>query len=284
MGGIMGNRVVHGQLRALVQELDGARVPEIRRAVRSMLRQIDGGAVLVDEVRELLEADEPEARHVACSLVARCFAQEGPRALDLLEALATDRDWTVRDAAGQAAGALLRGSFDPVLDRLRGFAAHENPYVRRCVPLAAAKAGRSRRPEYAIPLLKLLAPLLEDHDPIVRRSLGPFALGQGLLCSYPMISFEYLVQWSNSYQAQVLWNVAMAFSGSGAEPMAKKAMIILRKLALDPRRYVWRAVASAMWKLAKRCPEEVRPQLAAWLEDEDRVHVARAALQHLDGN
>jgi hypothetical protein len=283
-GGIMGNPMGRGQLRSLVQELEGARVPEIRRAVRAMLRQIEDGAVLLDEVRDLVVADEPEARHVACSLLARCFVQTAPDALELLEQLSADRDWMVRDAASQAAGTLLRTSFDPVLDKLRAFAAHDNPYVRRCVPIAAAKAGRSRRPEYAVPLLKLIAPLLEDNDPIVRRSLGPLALGQGLLCSYPTETFEALVQWSTSYDAQVLWNVAMAFSGRCAGGMVKKALIILRKLALDERRYVWRAVASAMWKLGKRCSVEVRPQLAAWLEDEDRVHVARAALQHLDGN
>jgi len=283
MGGIMREMDERGQLRALVQDLDGARVPEIRRAVRELLRRINGGEVLVAEVRELVAAEEPEARHVACSLLARCFAEEGASALDLLEMLAADRDWTVREAASQAAGALLRTSFAPVMERLRGFAGHTDPYVRRCVPVAAMKAGRSRRPEYAVPLLKLIAPLLDDHDPIVRRSLGPFALGRGLLCSYPAVTFEYLVQWSTSFDEQVLWNVAMAFSGSCAAPMVKKALIVLRKLALDERRYVWRAVASAMWKLGRRSADVVRPQLAAWLNDPDRVHVARAALQHLEG-
>jgi hypothetical protein len=63
--------------------------------------------------------------------------------------------------------------------------------------------------------------------------------------------------------------------------VVKKALIILRKLSLDERRYVWRAVSSAMWKLGRKKPEIVRPELSRWLEDERRVTVAREAMKHL---
>jgi len=142
-------------------------------------------------------------------------------------------------------------------------------------------AGKERRLERAEPLLKLLEPLLADRAPEVRRSLGPVAIGGGLLRYYPEMTFEYLVKWSTANDEQVLWNVAMSFSGPGAVPLVKKALIVLRRLSLDERRYVWRAVASAMWKLGRKRPEIVRPELARWLEDERRVRVARAALKYL---
>jgi hypothetical protein len=96
-----------------------------------------------------------------------------------------------------------------------------------------------------------------------------------------MNAFEYLVQWSTSNEPPVLWNVAMAFSAPPAAPIAKKALIVLRKLSLDERRPVWRAVSSAMWKLGRHSPEIVRPELMRWLEDERRVEVAREALKHI---
>ena len=102
-----------------------------------------------------------------------------------------------------------------------------------------------------------------------------------LLRHYPTMTFEYLVKWSTSNDPQVLWNVAMAFTGQPAAPLAKKALIVLRKLSLDERRYVWRAVSSAMWRLGRKRPEIVRPELVRWLEDERRVDVAREALKHL---
>ena len=56
---------------------------------------------------------------------------------------------------------------------------------------------------------------------------------------------------------------------------------VWQKLSLDERRYVWRAGASAMWKLGRKRPEIVRPELLRWLEDDRRVDVAREALKHL---
>jgi len=44
---------------------------------------------------------------------------------------------------------------------------------------------------------------------------------------------------------------------------------------------VWRAVASALWKLGRRRPDIVRPELSRWLEDERRIPVAREALKHI---
>ena len=89
------------------------------------------------------------------------------------------------------------------------------------------------------------------------------------------------MKWSTFNDAQTLWNVAMALSAPPAVPIAKKALIVLRKLSLDERRFVWRAVASALWKLGRKRPDIVRPELARWLEDERRVDVAREAIKHL---
>jgi len=167
-----------------------------------------------------------------------------------------------------------------MLDRLRVWREEASENVRRAVVVAAGRAACPEHPEWAEPLLKLLEPLLEDRDKLVRRSLPP-AIGGSLLSSYPMTTFEYIVNWSTASDPQVLWNVAMALSTAAAAGMVKKALIVLRKLSLDERRYVWRAVASAMWKLGRKRPEIVRPELGRWLEDERRVDVAREALKHI---
>jgi 3-methyladenine DNA glycosylase AlkC len=120
-----------------------------------------------------------------------------------------------------------------------------------------------------------------DRNAYVRRNLGPFVLGTAMLRYYPEVTFDYLTNWSTSHDEQALWNVAMAFSASAAPAIAKKALIILRKLSLDERRYVWRAVATAMWKLGKKKPELIQAELQRWLEDERRTKIAREALKHL---
>ena len=273
--------VAGGELERLLEALAGARTPDVRYAIGRIVESAREDGSLLDRAAALAGRAEPAARHVASGLVVAGYGGEPTRALELLRRLADDPDWTVRESAAHACGHLLAEDFARMVEALREWSGAPSPAVRRAVVVAAAKAATRGRPEWAEPLLKLLEPLLLDRDEGIRRILAPVALGASLLRAYPDLTFEYLTKWSTSTDEQVLWNVAMAFSASGAPPLAKKALIVLRKLSLDERRYVWRAVASAMWKLGRKKPEIVRPELAQWLEDERRVEVAREALKHL---
>ena len=75
------------------------------------------------------------------------------------------------------------------------------------------------------------------------------------------------------------WNVAMTFSAAGAARHLEVGLGILRGLAADDRRFVWRAAASAMRTLGKRHPERVRAELQTWLDDAARRAPAEVALK-----
>lgn len=271
--------IARDQIDALAVVLDGAKASEIRYAARRIGESTTEPLAL--RAQALAGHREVGARLVACRLAENAYERGDLSTPDILRLLANDADWTVRDAAAEACGRLLRKKFARMLEVLRDWRTDDAQGVRRAVIIAAFRAAQPRHPEWAEPLLKLLEPLLEDRNPSVRRFLGPSALGTSLLRHYPMVTFEYLVRWSTSNDPQVLWNVAMAFTAPAAGPIVKKAIIVLRKLSLDERRYVWRAAASAMWQLGRRRPEIVRPELARWIEDERRVDVAREALKHI---
>ncbi|MFC2078269.1 DNA alkylation repair protein [Candidatus Bipolaricaulota bacterium] len=262
--------IAAGALDDLASLLSSAATPDIRYAARRLARDGDGTSSVLEHAKSFASRAEPSARHVACHLLLKTYESDAAQTVDLLEGLLDDADWTVRDAAATIGGRLLRADFQGMLHHVRTWTESPSPSVRRAAVIAAGRAAHPRHLEWAEPLLKLL-----------RRSLGPFALGAALLRHYPRTTFEYLTQWSTSNDAQVLWNVAMAFSAPPAATMAKKTLIILRKLSLDERRLVWRAVSSALWKLGRTCPEIVRPELARWLEDDRRTDVAREALKHL---
>lgn len=276
------DRVIQEQaFDTLAEILEGAQTPELCYAVKQLVRSTQSREILLGHAAKLAARSEPASRHVACGLLPKAYPSDPEAALSLLLQLADDPDWMVRESAGDACGRLLRADYSTMMEILREWREHSSANVRRAVLIAAAKAAQTRRLEWAEPLLKLIEPLLSDRDSTLRRNLGPFAIGTSLLRYYPDMTFEYLVKWSTSNDEQVLWNVAMSFSASAGARLVKKALIILRKLSLDERRYVWRAVASAMWKLGRKKPEIVRPELARWLEDERRVDVAREALKYL---
>jgi len=273
--------VAVGALDRLVSLLSDATAADVRYAARRLSRDGDEESSILDRAEHLASKPDPAARRLACEILARTHEFDPKRTVRLVEGLLDDEAWPVRDAAATAGGRLLRASFREMLPHVRRWADSPSPSVRRAAVIAAGKAAHRLSLERAEPLLKLLAPLLGDRDPLVRRVLGPSALGASLLRHYPRVTFEYLTQWSTSNDPQILWNVAAAFSAPPAAAIAMKALIILRKLSLDERRLVWRAVASAIWRLGRRCPEVVRPEIARWLEDERRADVAREALRHL---
>jgi len=273
--------ITRGNIDSLPRALREARIGDIRYAADRLVESVDDPSVVLVKTGELAANGDPASRRLASQMIPACYQHDNGTALELLRRLSDDDEWTVRDAAAETCGRLLRADFSDMLDVLRTWREDASPNVRRAVVIAAGRAGRPDRLERADPLLKLIEPLLADDDSSIRRSLGPSALGGILLRSYPMNAFEYLVRWSTSNDPSVLWNVAMAFSTPAAAPIARKALIVLRKLSLDERRSVWRGVSSAMWRLGRRCPEIVRPELMRWLEDERRVDVAREALKHL---
>lgn len=221
-----------------------------------------------------------ETRRLMATALGEC---EGDleRILELLHALSADPDPHTRNLAARAAGQQLARRFAeayPVLGAWRG---DPEPWVRRAVPIAAATCARPERLDWAAPLLELIEPLLFDRSPELKGILGPRVLARELATAYPDDTFEYLTFWSTSYDEQVLWHVAMALSGPLAGRYPRKALIILRRLALDPRRYVRGAVAAALRRLGKLAPDPVLSELKRWLADEDRAAIARAALRAL---
>ncbi|HDL84734.1 MAG TPA: hypothetical protein ENH11_00095 [Candidatus Acetothermia bacterium] len=269
------------EMERLPSVLEGAGMPEVHYAVKKISRMRGEDEPLLSMAEKLAVSKQGQSRHVACGLIGEGYLQDPEKAVDLLYDLINDPDWTVRESAGNACGRALRDDFPGMSEVLRKWRSDESDNVRRAVLIAVMKAAQSRTPGWGEPLLKLIEPLVADRAKVVRRNLGPFALGSAMLNHYPSITFEYLVKWSTTTDEQILWNVAMAFSASAGPPLVKRALIVLRKLSLDERRYVWRAVAAAMWKLGRKKPEVVRPELSRWLEDDRRVHVAREALRFL---
>ncbi len=252
-----------------------------RLTARRLARRLaDEQLPVLDRAQQLSQRPEIPARLIACELVPFSFDEDPEEAMAVLLDLAADGDPAVRAAAVAACARITRTHFGRIVEVLSGWRDSLSPHVRRAVVVSAARAAEPTRLERAPQLMRLVDSLLADRDPSVRRLLGPSALG-AFLGAYPDVTFDSLIGWSTSSDPQVLWNVAMAFTSASAAPLAKRALIVLRKLALDERRTVWRAVAAAMWQLGRRRPDVVRPELERWLADETRTKVAREALKYL---
>lgn len=168
--------------------------------------------------------------------------------------LARDERWDVREAAASLLGEALDASFDHFAATCAAWAAREEPRVRRAVVVAVKYAARARAPERAERLLDLVEPALHERDEYVRRNLGPFAIGDQLLRSYPAETLARLERWARSDDEVVRWNVAMAFSSATGAKLAEQGLPILRALARDDSAFVARAANGTLRRIQKRRP------------------------------
>jgi len=223
----------------------------------------------------LTTSPSPTARQVACLLLASRYAEDPIGVLRSAEALAEDPHWEVREAAGGLLGTLLDQDFDRMRGRLEVLRSSKSENLRRSVVLAVKYAARRDRPDRVHDLLGLLAPLLRDTEPYVRRNLGPSTIGDALLRVDPKETLKCLREWSRDHDQTVRWNVAMAFSsaiGSFHWPAAKS---ILERLAKGPEPLVRNAVAKAMRRCRQRYTDEVEETRLRWLKDRDRAATAQ---------
>jgi len=239
-----------------------------------------------EEIFEWAEQLAPRegTRSLGCLMLTlgNPYLQHAQEVKRFLLALGDDANWETREAASDAFASVLLRNFDEVYSQFQEWVRHDSENIRRAVALAAKKVAKARKPEYGEPLLRLIEPLLSDKSVYVRKNLGPFAIGDGLLRAYPKLTTQYVKRWSQSRDEQVLWNVAMVFSAAEGAKHCDEALLILRRLASDERRYVWRAVASALRNLGRRKPEKVKPELKRWLLDKKRRKVAETALHYME--
>ncbi len=225
-----------------------------------------------------LAASGPRGARLAAAVLAQADASPEHISARLRE-LAVHSAYRVRDGAAQALGQQLLDRFADFLPIVESWASAPEVSVRRAAVQATAVPAATGNIGWSDPLLEALAPLLADRTPQVSRALGPGVLAEVYLEALPDDTVEHLAHWSTSHDEQVLWNVALAFSGSAGGKVAAKALIVLRRLALDERPYVRAAVSAALGGLVMHAPHVSVPKLQRWLAEEERAPLARAALR-----
>lgn len=201
---------------------------------------------------ELCQSGDATAEEVGVHLLPECYVNHPDTVVSVLHNLADSPNWEVREWVAGACGSILEQHFALFYPTIRTWAGDESDNVRRAVVLAVMYAGKSRKPEFAEPILEVVEVLLSDHSQYVRDNLGPFSLGSGLIKYYPEQVVERLHRWVQSEDEQMRWNLAMLFSAADGAEYAVDAKNVLNTLRSDERPYVQRAVAKAMKNIDKR--------------------------------
>jgi 3-methyladenine DNA glycosylase AlkC len=231
--------------------------------------------------RILLARSEHNAHELGLLLLPDVYALHTAYARRQLLLHADSPNWEVREFAGSIAGHILDQHFAQFYPVVKKWTRHASENVRRAVVIAAMEAAKTGQPGRGPKLLRLLDPLMSDPARYVRVNLGPFAISLALLKSYPDETLKWLNEQSRKMDENVRWNVAMVWSAAGGRKHAVEGARLLHRLAVDDRRFVWRAVASAAVKLGRARPDVVKPLVRKWRTDPKRKHAAAVVAYYL---
>ncbi|KEO82385.1 hypothetical protein [Tumebacillus flagellatus] len=236
------------------------KAPEPSKASRGEPADTDSAEEtrLLTITRELAASYAPSARQVACALMQELWIRD--RALTpLMIELTLDEDWEVREWAAGAYAAKLRHEFPANVAFFHELLeAHPHESVLRQTALAIKQTAQARIPNSTALLLDLTDKLMTSEAEYVRKNLGPFAIGDGLLRVCPDETLPYLKNAARRPEWPSRWNALMSFSAAQGARHADTVFELLTLLEHDPQREIRRAVLAVAKNLAKRLPEDTR--------------------------
>lgn len=200
--------------------------------------------------KKLLIRPEYTARGLGVSFVERGWPRHKEVEKLILKA-AEDEDWIVREIAAGTFARLLGKDFPHFAKLFAAWVKNGSVNAKRAVALAVKYDSKSTDPKRWKTYLQLIEPLLKEEAEYIRKNLGPFAIGDGLLSRFPKETLKACEKWAKSKDAWARWNTAMVFTAAAARKFPKEGRRILAKLAGDENPMVSRATKRAEKNLAK---------------------------------
>lgn len=184
--------------------------------------------------------------------------------LEKIKKMANDERWETRETAGTLIKKINDKHFKEYFPIWKKWVRDPNPNIRRAVEVGLLRIKK----EYVADALELIEPLLYDDNVYVRKNCGPYALSH--IChKNAELAFKKLEKWISINDVNVRWNIAMCLGVWFGTSNPEKSIKILKILAQDEQRFVWRAAASSIIKLLRRYPK-YKKEVYAW-ENVDHV-------------
>ena len=201
--------------------------------------------------KKLLRRQEYTSRNIAVRLLISGWP--GNKDIEtLIKVAANDPDWIVREYAAGTFAALLEKDFAHFAKTFSNWVRTETVNVKRAIALAVKYDAKSGAMEKWKVYFHLINCLMAEKDEYIRKNLGPFAIGDGLLSRFPKQILHSCRKWSKSPNENIRWNTAMIFTAAAAGNFIKEGRPILRELEMDPSPFVARAAKRAIKNLEKR--------------------------------
>lgn len=191
-----------------------------------------------------------------------------------IEKLACHQDWEKRETAASEIKNINDNSFEEYFPVWKNWVKDSDPNIRRAVEVGLLRIKK----EYVKDAIELLEPLLYDDNIYVRKNCGPFALSY-VCYKNPDFAFQKLKEWMKIDDANARWNIAMCLGVYFGLKFPEKSLALLKIIAADNRKFVWRAAASSLVKLLRKFPE-YKKEVYDWKGLENVLEVVKKYVEN----
>ena len=198
--------------------------------------------------KKLLKRNEYTARNIGTHLLVSGW----PKNKDVeqyLKKSANDENWIVREYSAGTFATLLEKDFTHFSKLYLNWVKTESTNVKRAIALAVKYESKSADPKKWNTYFRLIDPLMSEEAEYIRKNLGPFAIGDGLLSRFPKEVLSACKKWLKSENENVRWNTAMIFTAASARKFKNEGISLLMNSENDESAFVSRAVKKALKNL-----------------------------------
>jgi len=183
--------------------------------------------------------------------------------------MADSPEWGVREDAAVEIKKINDKFFLEYLPVWKKWVKDPNPNIRRAVEVGLLRVKK----EFVPHALDLLDSLMYDNDSYVRKNCGPFVLSH-VGYKDPDTTFKRLRKWMKIKNKNVRWNVATCLGDWFGRSYPEESLKLLKILARDKEKFVWRAAASSLIKLIRKHPR-LKQEVFSWKNCEQCLNVVK---------
>lgn len=241
LGKYLVSGTIHGKAGVPVAELG-----RVEKCIKKNLSDEDQYQL----AKKLLKRAEYTARNIGTHLLVSGWPKHKD-VEDFMRMAADDADWIVREYAAGTFASLLEKDFSHFSKLYLKWVKSESVNVKRAIALAVKYESKSAEKNKWKTYFNLIDPLMQEDAEYIRKNLGPFAIGDGLLKRYPSQILLSCKKWAKSKNENVRWNTAMIFTAAAAKKFTKDGKAVLSPLTKDTNAFVSRAAKRALKNLEK---------------------------------
>jgi len=184
-------------------------------------------------IQKLVKSKNSAIVETGICMVPSVYGSDPHISENILESASRNDNWEIREFASEAAGNILSIDFDSFSNVIEKWAESGDGRLMRSAALALRRYSYSMPSSNCDRIMDMLDRMMKNNDPYLRRNLGPYAIGDGILGNCKETAEIRIREWARSENQEIRKNTVLIFKARKSSRNQEFSREILNILAHD---------------------------------------------------